>query len=182
MVVVTTDVYGVFYDRALADRSFRRLLDAHFEEADVGLKDPGILGTKDLSHDRESPAGGSTAVVIASIAIGGILGLGAGLAVMSIPGIGPSLFAAPFLGALIGFGLGGAVGGAFDAIDATTVDEPGSRRYEHSIPEGGILLSVHCRDTDAVTRAEDLLRQSGAQAISHTGSFESAADIQTSRD
>ena len=177
MVVLPIDVYGVFYDKTLADRSYHRLLEAHFEEKDVDVKDPALLGTKDLSHDRDSIAGGSMAVVIASVAIGGILGFGAGFAVTTIPGVGPTLTAAPFVGALIGFGIGGAVGGAFDAIDATSIDEPGSRRYEGRIPEGGILLAVHCRDTIAAARAEELLRQSGAEAIAHTHTLERPPEV-----
>ena len=75
MAGATIAVYGIFYESALAKSSVEQLLAAHFAEADVTVQDPQILGNKDISHDRESTAGGSTAVVTSSVAIGGALGL-----------------------------------------------------------------------------------------------------------
>lgn len=160
-------VYGIFYDSDLAKSSVEQLRASHFAEDDVSVKDPQILGTKDISHDRDSNAGSSTAVVTSSVAIGGTLGLAVGVGALAIPGVGPLLAAGPFLGALAGMGAGGAVGGAIDAVDSATVD-PGARRYEGHIQEGGILVTVHCIDEAAVTLATEVLQRSGAQAISQS--------------
>ena len=168
MAGATIAVYGIFYESALAKSSVEQLLAAHFAEADVTVQDPQSLGSKDISHNRESTAGGSTAVVTSSVAIGGALGLAVGVGALAIPGIGPLLAAGPLLGALAGFGAGGAVGGAIDAVDATSLPNLGARRYEGHIREGGILVAVQCHHPDAVTLASDVLHDSGAQAISQS--------------
>ena len=166
MAEATIAVYGIFYESALAKSSVEQLLAAHFAEDDVTVKDPQILGTKDIADDRDSKAGSSTAVVTSSVAVGGALGLAVGVGALAIPGIGPLLAAGPFLGALAGMGAGGAVGGAIDAADSASPDE-GARRYEGHIAEGGILVTVQCADAAAVTLATEVLHRSGAQAISH---------------
>lgn len=165
MAEATIAVYGIFYDRALAKSSVEQLLAAHFAEDDVIVKDPQLLGTKDISDDRDSKAGSSTAVVTSSVAVGGALGLAVGVGALAIPGIGPLLAAGPLLGALAGMGAGGAVGGTIDAVDSATADE-GARRYEGHIREGGILVTVQCVDPAAVTLSTEVLQRSGAQAIS----------------
>ncbi|MBV9306890.1 MAG: DUF3341 domain-containing protein, partial [Acidobacteriaceae bacterium] len=48
------------------------------------------------------------------------------------------------------------------------------KRYEGRVKEGGILLSVHCDNSDWVGRAKDLLKQTGAEDVSSAG--ESSAD------
>ena len=47
-------------------------------------------------------------------------------------------------------------------------------RVEQRIKEGGVLLSVHCDTSEEITRAKDLLKQTGAQDISSSG--EASAD------
>jgi hypothetical protein len=54
------------------------------------------------------------------------------------------------------------------------IPEYEAKRYEGRIKEGGILLSVHCDDSDWVKRAKNLLEQTGAEDISSTG--EASAD------
>ena len=44
-------------------------------------------------------------------ALGGTLGLLAGVGALAIPGLGPFIAAGPIMGALAGLGVGGAVGG-----------------------------------------------------------------------
>ena len=40
-----------------------------------------------------------------------------------------------------------------------------AKRYEGRIRDGGILFSVHCDSSEWVTRAKDLLKQTGAEDI-----------------
>lgn len=164
----TTAVYGIFYDNELVQKSVRHLLAAQFAETEIDVHDPQKLGTKDLAHDRDSRAGSSTAAVTSSVAIGGTLGLAVGAGAMAIPGVGPLLAAGPFLGALAGFAAGGVAGGAMDALDAASLPDLGIRKYEGHIREGGILVTVQCVDAEAVRRAEEVLQQTGAQAISQS--------------
>ncbi|MFN0103258.1 MAG: DUF3341 domain-containing protein [Bryobacteraceae bacterium] len=165
MIEKLTPVFGIFYDKAQAERSVDRLLASGIANETISMLAPGDLGLKDLAHDRDERAGSSTAVVTSSVAVGGTLGLLAGIGALAIPGIGPLIAAGPFMGALAGFGAGGTVGGLIDALDAAGLPEPEAKRYEGHIKEGGILLSVHCDTSDAITRAKELLKETGAQAI-----------------
>ena len=159
-------VFGIFYDKEHADRSVERLTASDFTTDDVSILAPSVLGSKDLAHDRDAIAGNSTAVVTSSVAVGGTLGLVAGIGALAIPGIGPLLAAGPLLGALAGMGAGGVVGGTIDAIDAVGPPDLAAKRYEGHIEEGGILVTIHCGTSGQVARAKELLTQTGARAIS----------------
>jgi hypothetical protein len=50
-----------------------------------------------------------------------------------------------------------------------------AKRYEGRIKEGGILLSVHCDNSDWVKRAKELLKETGAEDIASAG--EASADF-----
>jgi hypothetical protein len=78
------------------------------------------------------------------------------------------------MGALAGLGAGGAVGGLVGALVGMGIPEYEAKRYEGRIKEGGILLSVHCDNSDWVGRAKDVLKRTGAEDISSTG--EAGAD------
>jgi len=44
-----------------------------------------------------------------------------------------------------------------------------AKRYEGHIKAGGVLLSIDCDTSDEITRAENLLKHTGAQHISSSG-------------
>jgi hypothetical protein len=58
------------------------------------------------------------------------------------------------------------------------IPEYEAKRYEGRIKAGGILLSVHCDNSDWVKRAEDVLKRSGAEDIASSG--EARADYAVS--
>lgn len=164
-------VFGVFYDKAQADASVESITASGFSADEVSILAPETFGFKDLAHDRDAKAGSSTAAVTSSVAIGGTLGLVAGIGALAIPGVGPLLAAGPLLGALAGMGAGGVVGGAIDAIDAAGPSVHAAKIYEGHIREGGILVSVNCHSADEITRARELLTRTGAQAISSSDEY-----------
>jgi hypothetical protein len=53
-----------------------------------------------------------------------------------------------------------------------------AKRYEGRVKEGGILISVHCDDSDWAKRAKEILERTGAQDVSSTG--EAKADYPAS--
>jgi hypothetical protein len=73
------------------------------------------------------------------------------------------------MGALAGMGVGGAVGGLIGALVGMGIPEYEAKRYEGRIKEGGILLSVHCDSSEEVSRAKDILKQTGAEDIASAG-------------
>jgi hypothetical protein len=58
------------------------------------------------------------------------------------------------------------------------IPEYEAKRYEGRIKEGGVLLSVHCDNSDWIKRAKELLKQTGADDISSAG--EKSADFDRS--
>jgi len=78
------------------------------------------------------------------------------------------------MGALAGAGTGGVVGGLIGALVGMGIPEYEAKRYEGMVKDGGILLSVHCDNSDWTKRAKDILEQTGAKDISSSG--EAGAD------
>jgi hypothetical protein len=97
---------------------------------------------------------------------------------LAIPGLGPFIAAGPILGLLAGAGAGAAIGGIVGSLVGMGIPEYEAKRYEGRIRSGGILLSVHCDDSEWVKRAQKILEESGAEEVSSTGV--AAADYATS--
>src|SRR5258705_244724 len=108
---------------------------------------------------------GTTTGVATSGAVGGPLGLLAGIGALAMPGLGPFIAAGPIMGALAGLGVGGAVGGFIGALVGMGIPEYEAKRYEGRVKNGGVLLSVHCDTSEAITRAKDVLTRTGAEDI-----------------
>jgi hypothetical protein len=54
------------------------------------------------------------------------------------------------------------------------IPEYEAKRYEGMIKEGGILVSVHCDNSDWVKRAKEILQSTGGHDVSSAG--EASAD------
>jgi hypothetical protein len=107
--------------------------------------------------------------------IGGVLGWLAGISAIAIPGIGPFIAAGPILAALAGIGAGGVVGGITGSLIGFGIPEYEAKRYEGRIKKGGILVSVHCDDSNWIHKAKTILQETGAEDVSSTG--EARADF-----
>lgn len=170
-----TVVYGIYRTRGLAEAGVDRLLASGFRNEDISVLLQDNAGTKDFAHQKETKAPeGTTTGVVTGGAIGGTLGLLAGIGALAIPGVGPFIAAGPIMGALAGIGSGGLVGGIIGALVGMGIPEYEAKRYEGRIKEGGVLLSVHCDNSEWVSRAKEVLKQTGADDISSTG--EASAD------
>jgi len=172
-------VFGIFASQLDAENSVNGLKLAGFRNTDISILFPENSGTKDLAMEKSTKAPEGTAAGAGSGAVvGGILGwlAGAGaLSALTIPGIGLFLAGGPILGLLSGIGVGGVLGGLTGALVGLGTPEYEAKRYEGRIRKGGILLSVHCDDTDWVKTAKLILEQTGAEDISTTS--ESKADF-----
>jgi hypothetical protein len=168
-------VYGIYRDRTSVENAVDKLLSAGFRSEDISVLLPENVGTKDFAATKgtKAPEGAATGVTAGGV-VGGTLGLLAGIGALAIPGLGPFIAAGPIMGALAGLGVGGAVGGLVGALVGMGIPEYEAKRYEGRIKEGGILLSVHCDNSEWVNRAKELLKQTGAEDISSTG--EATAD------
>ena len=79
------------------------------------------------------------------------------------------------MAALAGAGVGGAAGGLVGALVGAGIPEYEAKRYEGLIKNGGILLSVHCDNSEWTSKAKDILERTGADDVSSTG--EASADF-----
>ena len=171
-----TAVFGIYHDRQQTEQALDALRGAGFRNSDVSALLPDNVGTKDFAHEKNTkvPEGTATGGTSGAV-VGGALGWLAGIGALAIPGVGPFIAAGPIMGALAGVGVGGAVGGLIGALVGMVIPEYEAKRYEGRVREGGILLSVHCDNSDWVKRAKEVLKDTGAQDVASTG--EAGADF-----
>src|SRR6201997_5538948 len=170
-----TGTFAIFPSRAEAETAVNELTAAGFSSQNVSVLMADKSGTRDFATEKNTKAPeGTTAGVGVGGAVGGTLGLLAGIGALAIPGVGPLIAAGPIMGALAGLGVGGAVGGLVGALVGLGIPEYEAKRYEGRIKDGGVLLSVHCDTSGEIDRAKDLLKHTGAQDISSSG--EASAD------
>jgi Protein of unknown function (DUF3341) len=171
-----TAVYGIYPTQLAVEEAVTSLRNAGFRSTDISVLLPDNQGTKDFAHEKNTKAPeGVTAGAISGGIAGGVLGWLTGIGALAIPGLGPLIAAGPIVAALAGAGALGTLGGIVGAMVGMGVPEYEARRYEGRIRDGGILLSVHCDSADWVHRAEEVLRQTGAQDIGASG--EKAGDF-----
>ena len=165
-----TAVFGLFKSRAQAGSTVDALQQAGFRSDDISVLMPDQQSSEEFAHEKNTTAPeGTTAGVAAGGTIGGTLGLLAGIGALAIPGVGPFIAAGPLMAALAGAGAGGALGGLVGALVGMGIPEYEAKRYEGHVKDGGILLSVHCDDSDWVGRAKEILERTGAHDVSSAG-------------
>jgi hypothetical protein len=163
-------VFGIYRDRLQVEQGVDALLDQGFRSEDISVLLPDNVGTKDFAHEKHTKAPeGTTTGAATGGAIGGTLGLLAGIGALAIPGVGPLIAAGPIMATLAGLGVGGAVGGLVGALVGMGIPEYEAKRYEGRVKDGGVLLSVHCSTSDEITRAKEILKQTGAEDIASAG-------------
>jgi len=161
-----TAAFGLYADRTQVDNGVHALLKAGFRNEDISVLFPDNEGTKDFAHEMNTKAPeGTVAGVGAGGALGGTLGLLVGIGALAIPGLGPFIAAGPIVAALAGMGAGGAVGGLVGALVGMGIPEYEAKRYDGRVRKGGILVSVHCDNSDWTSRAKEILKMTGAEDI-----------------
>lgn len=93
--------------------------------------------------------------------VGGALGWIAGMGGLTIPGVGPFLAAGQVLAVLSSTAAGGIAGG----LIALGMLEVEAKRYESQVRTGKVLISVHTDNSQDLTRARDIFKQTGAQNL-----------------
>jgi hypothetical protein len=165
-----TAVYGIYPNIESAEKAVDVLVAQGFSEQDVSVLMADSESNKAFAHQKHTKAPEGTAAGVGTGGvIGGAVGLLAGLGALAIPGVGPLIAAGPIMGALAGVGVGGAVGGLVGALIGAGIPEYEAKRYEGRVKDGGVLLSVHCRTSEEVNSAKNLLKGSGADDIASAG-------------
>src|SRR5665213_789693 len=171
-----TAVFGIYKNSAAAERAVDQILAAGFSNNDISVLLPDNQSSREFAHEKNTKAPeGTTTGATAGGVIGGTLGVLAGIGTLAIPGLGPFIAAGPIMAGLAGLGVGGAVGGLIGALVGMGIPEYEAKRYEGRLKNGGILLSVHCDTSEQITRAKDMLKETGAEDIASTG--ESSSNV-----
>lgn len=171
-----TAAFGIFKSRTAAESCIDELIASGFRNDDVSVLAQDIHATRELATEKhtKAPEGATTGATAGGV-VGGTLGLLAGIGMLAIPGVGPLIAAGPIMGALAGLGVGAAAGGLVGALVGMGIPEYEAKRYEGRVKDGGILVSVHCDDSDWVKKAKEILKMHGAEDIASAG--EASADV-----
>jgi hypothetical protein len=174
-----TAAFGIYTNRTAVEHAVDTLKAAGYRNTDISVLFPETTGTKDFAHEKhtKAPEGAATGAG-SGVVVGGTLGWLAGIGALAIPGLGPFIAAGPIMAALAGAGIGGTVGGIVGALVGLGIPEYEAKRYEGRIKNGGILLSVHCDNSDWTKKAKQILEDTGAEDVSSTG--EASADFSKS--
>jgi hypothetical protein len=148
VATTNTAVFGIYKTTAQAESAIDQIVEFRtvaggFTHNDISVLLPDIKSSKDYAYEKnvQAPEGTATGVTTGG-AIDGILGL------------------------LARNGALAAVGGLVPTLVGMGVPEYEANRYEARVQDGGVLLSVHCDASDQVSRAMDLLKQTGAEDVS----------------
>jgi len=176
MAVKNIAAFGIYPDQGTVNDAVESLKSAGFRHTDISVLFPENLGSKDFAHEKHTKApegavagGGSGAVVGA--ALGWLVGAGS----LMVPGLEAMQAAGPIVGMLGGMGAGVTLGGVIGALVGSGVPEYEAKRYEGRVRKGGILLSVHCDNSEWAKTARTILKKTGASDVSTTG--EARADF-----
>jgi hypothetical protein len=160
-------VYGIFASRERAEMCIETLNRAGFQNPDISVLMADRTATGQIATEKhtKAPEGTATGATAGGV-IGGTLGLLAGIGALAIPGVGPFIAAGPIMGTLAGLGAGAAAGGLIGALLGMGVPEYEAKRYEGRVKDGGILVSVHCANSEREDVAKEKLKECGAEDIS----------------
>jgi len=177
--MANTAVFGIYKTRGEAANAVDALRDAGFRNTDISALLPENVGTKDFAHEKntKAPEGAATGAASGAV-LGGALGWLVGIGALAIPGVGPFIAAGPIMAAMAGAGAGAVTGGIVGSLVGLGLPEYEAKRYEGRIKEGGILLSVHCDDSNWVKRAKEIMERTGATDVASSG--EAGADFSKS--
>ncbi len=165
-----TSVYGIYTHRAELENGINQLKANNFRHEDISILMPHNDGNKELATEMNSKAPeGATAGGATGAVVGGALGWLLGIGALAIPGLGPFIAAGPIMAALAGLGAGATLGGVAGGLIGMGMPEYEAKRYEGQIKAGGILISVHCDDSEWATKAKKLLETTGAKDVSSSG-------------
>ncbi|HEU4327398.1 MAG TPA: hypothetical protein VFS21_29945 [Roseiflexaceae bacterium] len=163
---------GLFDTHQDADQALAMLERAGFPRETISVvarsqdQQRSVGGAEAHTAAEDAARVDSGAFAFGGAAIGGLLGLLAGLGALAIPGIGPVL-AVGTLGAALGgtaggAAIGGAAGGLVGALAGRGLGEEEAHVYAEGVRRGGILITVDADGPDRVEQAQRILHEAGA--------------------
>ena len=163
-------VIGVVDSHTRAEELVFALQQAGFAMSDVSVLFADKQGTHDFAHEHNTKAPeGAVAGVGAGGAIGGTIGLLAGIGAIAVPGVGALIAAGPLMGALSGAAAGAAVGGVAGALVGMGIPEIEAKVYEGKLKSGNALVAVHTESSDLRKKATETMKRFGAHDVDSVG-------------
>jgi hypothetical protein len=166
-------VAGIFRSRADAERAVENLRSAGIANDHLNLLTPGTtdqeLESSVPTTETEQPGMGSAlgGTVGGALGVAGGMHIGAALASLLVPGVGPVLAAGVIGAALLGAGgaaAGAAAGGAMeDSVEGLPHDE--LYVYEDALRQGRSVVLVVADDDARAETARGVLTQAGVESI-----------------
>lgn len=163
----TQIVLGTFDDQARAGTAVQALRQRGIAEGQISLvvrhDTPEVSAEEMAAIDQEAEATG-TDVAVGSMA-GGLAGFVAGLALFSIPGLGPFLGIGVLAGTLGGAAIGSAVGGRAGQLTEIGVPAERAKRYHSAIETGHVVVAIIAPDAATTEVAREVLMSNGADDL-----------------
>lgn len=166
-------VGGVFSTAKEAEKSIRDLHDLGFTEEDISVfaqdsdqvdklnEDSDVDVTTD-SEKRGSKSGKGLGLgALSGGVLGGLAGLVAEAALITIPGVGPLAAAGPLATTLAGLGTGAVGGGIVGALVGAGLPEDQAKEFEEYIKDGNIVVLLKV-DESQKAEVERTFNQSGS--------------------
>jgi len=158
-------IVGLFDDFESAQRASTNLERAGIARDQISIVAGNESGKyKDYASGTGEVGKGVAGGAGAGAAIGGGLGLIAGLMALAIPGFGPVIAAGPIAAALTGAGIGAAAGGLIGGLTKAGVSETDAEYYAEGVRRGGVLLTVRTTE-DLSDKAATILDDAGAKDV-----------------
>lgn len=159
-------VFCIAETQVQAEQIVDRLKVNGFSSDDISVLFPDKETSHEFAHKKntKAPEGIATGATAGGV-LGGAAGWFTGVGALLIPGAGPFLAAGPIVAALSGAAVGAAVGGIAGGLIGLGIPELEAKRYEGRIKDGNILISVHADDSDDISTAELVFKESGAKDI-----------------
>ena len=117
----------------------------------------GQTTTATASGDTKAATAGGTGALLGT-AVGGGVGLLAGLGALAIPGVGPVVAAGWLVATLTGAGIGAAGGGLVGSLTGAGFSKEQADVYTQHVHGGGSLVSVRVDEVD-VPKVEDIMKR-----------------------
>jgi hypothetical protein len=160
-------VMAIFDERARAEAAVQALQQRGFANEQISIlfrhNETSVTPEQLAAMDREAEATG-TDVAIGSV-VGGLAGLLGGLAVFSIPGLGPFLGYGVLATTFGGAAVGSAIGENMAHFSTLGVPDHRSPHYQTALQSGDVVLAVTAHNADEVMRARELLALERADEI-----------------
>lgn len=160
-------VVAILDSRERAEAAVRALHERGFAADSISVlfrhDNPEITSEEMIAMDRDAEAT-STTVAIGST-VGGLAGLLGGLALFSIPGIGPLLGVGVLATTIGGAALGAAAGERATHFKELGVPDDRSERYGTALESGSVVLAVSAGSADQVMQAREVLALHQADEI-----------------